>query len=296
MKPVLHSISYAGLWRGQAALSLEDFLRRAAGLGFAGVEITAKRPHASPLDMPPERRDAVAALLRELRLDCVAMAAYTDFCNGAEGGLIPLTEMQLIYIEEICKLAAAWNCPLVRIFTGYERGDMAFWPQYDACVQGVRASCDIAAKYGVAVGIQNHHDIALDPPSLADFLNEVGRDNCKVMYDPWSPCARGLSPTADLDWVYDKMVYTTLADYQKVPRWHYQPAVVNYQQDLPLLRACGVGDGLIENRAFLDDLAARGYDGPVCYEMCSDLTGGGSLENLDRLAKQFLDYMKPWTK
>ena len=44
MKPVLHSISYAGLWRGQAALSLEDFLRRAAGLGFAGVEITAKRP------------------------------------------------------------------------------------------------------------------------------------------------------------------------------------------------------------------------------------------------------------
>ena len=43
MKPVLHSISYAGLWRGQAALSLEDFLRRAAAFSSGSVALTVER-------------------------------------------------------------------------------------------------------------------------------------------------------------------------------------------------------------------------------------------------------------
>jgi hypothetical protein len=34
-----------------------------------------------------------------------------------------------------------------------------------------------------------------------------------------------------------------------------------------------------------------GYRGPVAYEMCSPLRGGGSIENLDRCARKFLEYM-----
>ena len=47
---VLHSVSYAGVWPGQARLSLDDFLTRAWSLGYEGVMLMAKRPHLSVLD------------------------------------------------------------------------------------------------------------------------------------------------------------------------------------------------------------------------------------------------------
>ena len=53
--PVLHSVSYAGVWRGQAQLTLDQFLVKAKELGFTHVEVMAKRPHLSPLDWPEAR-------------------------------------------------------------------------------------------------------------------------------------------------------------------------------------------------------------------------------------------------
>ena len=37
MKTCLHSVSYAGVWRGHARLSVEEFLDKAKHLGFDGV-------------------------------------------------------------------------------------------------------------------------------------------------------------------------------------------------------------------------------------------------------------------
>ena len=54
MKLGLHSMSYAGMWGG-ATLEVEDVLDTAAELGFDGVMLMAKRPHASPLDLPQDR-------------------------------------------------------------------------------------------------------------------------------------------------------------------------------------------------------------------------------------------------
>ena len=48
---LLHSVSYSGSW-GQAGLTLEQFLDKAADLGFDGVMLMAKRPHLSPQTRP----------------------------------------------------------------------------------------------------------------------------------------------------------------------------------------------------------------------------------------------------
>jgi hypothetical protein len=39
-------------------------------------------------------------------------------------------------------------------------------------------------------------------------------------------------------------------------------------------------------------LRETGYDGFRTFEMCSTLRGGGSLENLDRYAQRFREWMK----
>src|SRR5690242_20146133 len=51
LKTALHSVSYAGVWPGQASFSLEEFLCRAKQLGFGAVMLMAKRPHLSSLTM-----------------------------------------------------------------------------------------------------------------------------------------------------------------------------------------------------------------------------------------------------
>ena len=55
---LLHSVSYAGLW-GQAYLSVDEFVAKAAELGFGGVMLMAKRPHVSILDYGPAERAAL---------------------------------------------------------------------------------------------------------------------------------------------------------------------------------------------------------------------------------------------
>ena len=61
---------------------------------------------------------------------------------------------------------------------------------------------------------------------------------------------------------------------------------------LPRPHVVPMGEGFIDYRGFLAALREGGYDGGVAYEMCSPLLGGGSIENLDRHARQFLAWMK----
>jgi len=48
----------------------------------------------------------------------------------------------------------------------------------------------------------------------------------------------------------------------------------------------------MDYRAFFAGLREGGFDGPAAYEMCSPLRGGGSLENLDRCAARYLEWMR----
>ena len=80
----LHSVSYAGVWRGQATLSVDDFLLKAKQLGYDGVELMAKRPHLSPVDYDDAARQKLRAKIGQLGLKLVALAAYTDFTAGMD--------------------------------------------------------------------------------------------------------------------------------------------------------------------------------------------------------------------
>jgi sugar phosphate isomerase/epimerase len=85
---------------------------------------------------------------------------------------------------------------------------------------------------------------------------------------------------------------TTNADYVRLPRYQYQPALVNYQQALPdAVRAVPFGQGFIDYEAFFSGLRDGGFDGLATFEMCSPLRGGGSLANLDRCATAYREWM-----
>jgi sugar phosphate isomerase/epimerase len=291
MRLGLFSVGYAGFW-GQAALGVCEFIDRAARLGYDGVMLAGKRPHLSPLDAAPDTIERVKDSLARTGLRCEVIAAYTDFAGGTAAE-VPYAEMQVAYIEALARLAAQLRCGIVRVFTAYESpGQTAgvLWPRV---VAALRECCDRAGAHGVTIALQNHHDLAVHTTALLELLADIDRPNCKLGFDAWSPALRGEDLYESARRAARHTVITTNADYLRLPRFQYQPALVNYQAAEPdMVRAVPFGEGFIDYTTFFRGLIDGGFDGVATYEMCSPLRGGGSLENLDRCAAQYVRWMK----
>ena len=299
VKTCLHSVSYMGIWRGQATLTIDEFLLKAKELGFDGVMLAAKRPHVSLIDYYDDARQRLRARIKEIGLDLVCIAGYNDFTSGVDKAGIPNVEIQAIYIGELARLARDLGTSMVRIYTGFERPDIQYDKQYAMVVEGLRIAGKLAAKYGITLIIQNHHDIAVHPDAMKWLLDEVNLPNVKAAFDCWSPTLLGLSSEEIKKAVYTMKPYlfhTTTADYEELPRFRYDFNHTNY---LPLesqLRAVPMGQGFLDYKSFINALKEIGYQGYIAYEMCEVLNGGGSVENLDKSAKSFLTYVKQFKK
>ena len=288
MKTALHSVSYCGFW-GQDSLSLEEFIPHAAKLGYSGVSLVAKKPHASVLDMTPECLNKISRLLTDNKLTCVSIAAYTDFANTFHEGM-PINEMQVSYVIQCAKMAKSLNCNLVRVFTSYEHDTNNLKGLWKQVVTLLQDCSDRVAPLGVTLAVQNHHDLAVATDSMFELLTEVARPNCKAGFDAWAPALHG----EDLYKAALKMapltVMTTCADYVRLPRFKYIPALTNYEKAGPdLIKAVPFGEGFIDYQSFFKGLRDGGFDGWALYEMCENLRGGGKMDNLDKCARIFVE-------
>ena len=293
MTPALFSISYAGFW-GQSVLALTDFIRHAGALGYPAVMIAGKRPHLSPLDASPESLRPVQDALRDARVRCDVVAAYTNLAQPASvGSEVPFLEFQIAYVESLARIASQLGARVVRIFTAYEVEGQDLHAQWKRCVATIREMSDRAAAHGVTIAIQNHHDLAIHTEALIELLTDVDRPNCKLGFDAWSPALRGEDLYEAARLAAPHTAITTNADYVRLPRYRYRPDLVNYEPAGPdLVRAVPFGTGFIDYPAFFRGLTDGGFDGVATYEMCSPVRGGGSMENLDRCARAYVEWMR----
>ena len=255
----------------------------------------AKRPHVSLLDYDDAARQKLRARIKELGLELVCLAGYTDFTAGIDKPGVPNVEIQAIYVGELARLARDLGTSMVRIYTGYERPDIPYDKQYAMVVEGLQQAGKLAAKYGITLAIQNHHDIALHHDAMKWLLDEVNLPNVKAAFDCWSPTLEGLSSEEIKKAVHSLkpyIVHTTTADYAMLPRFRYNSNQTNYIALESQMRAVEMGKGFLDYKTFINALKEIGYQGYIAYEMCEVLEGGGSVENLDKAAKAFLEYVK----
>jgi sugar phosphate isomerase/epimerase len=288
---VLHSVSYSGSW-GQAALPLDQFFTKAAELGYDGVLLAAKRPHLSLLDYGAKQRVALRRRIEGHGLRCVIVAGYNNFTADLEHGDIPNYEIQVHHVVELARLARDLGGSLVRVFTGYEHPAGAYGPQWDLTVRALRECAQRAAEFEVVIGVQNHHDIGCGWESQRDLIRAVGESNCKALFDAWAPALHGADIVDAARQMAPITAHTTIANYQRRPRYRYDAQAVNYTPLTPLMQAVPIDEGCIDYGAFLNALREGGFRGSVAYEMCSPLAGGGSMENLDSYARRFLEFLR----
>src|SRR5579862_1818128 len=233
---MLHSISYGGTW-GQARLTLEEFIDHAAGLGFQGVMLAAKRPHLSILDYGTADRERLRARIERAKLTHVCVAAYNNFTADWEHGDVPHREIQVHYLADLARLTREIGGNLLRVFTGYEHPAAGYIPQWNAVVAALKEVAQRAAEFGVTIGVQNHHDLGAGFESQYDLVQAVAEPNCKALFDAWAPALHGSDLIAAARKMAPLTAHTTIADYQKRPRYQYEPAIVNYRPLDPYVQA-----------------------------------------------------------
>lgn len=289
--PALFSVSYAGLW-GQAALSLPDFVRHAAELGYRHVMIAGKRPHLSVLDFHEKQLDSLQKAIEVSGITAPVIGAYVDAAGGTAAE-VPYLEMQIAYVEQLARMGTELGTKIIRVFTGYERADGDTARVWNLTVSMLREMCDRVQSRGQTIAVQNHHDLAVETGALLELLSDVDRPNCKLGFDAWSPALRGEDLYNAAKLAAPHTVITTNADYVRFDRFTYRPELVNYERrSPPMVRAVPFGTGVINYPAFFAGLQDGGFIGLATYEMCSPLRGGGAMENLDRYARTYLEWMR----
>lgn len=172
------------------------------------------------------------------------------------------------------------------------RAASGFGWQWNLVIAALKQCAQRAAHLGVTIGVQNHHDIACGYESQFDLIQAIGEPNCLALFDAWAPALHGTDLTEAVRKMAPITFHTTIANYQKRPRFRYNPEIVNYEALPPALQAVPIDEGFIDYRAFLSALQEAGFKGSVAYEICSPVLGRGSLENLDRYALRFLEFMR----
>ena len=223
--------------------------------------LMAKRPHLSLLDHGPKERARLHSRLEKNGLGTVCIAGYNNFTADLEHGDIPHREIQIHYVTELARLAHDLGGNLVRIFTGYETAAASYSAQWQVVIDALRECARRAAEFGVTIGVQNHHDLAVSSEALRELIRTVGEPNCQAMFDAWAPALHGDDLNASARMMGSLSVHTTLANYCRLRRFHYDPAIINYQPQVPALQAVPIDEGFIDYGAFSAPSARAGSRG-----------------------------------
>jgi hypothetical protein len=279
---LLHSMSYSG-W-GQPNLTLDGFVDKAADLGFDGVMLMAKRPHLSVLIMA-QRMRPLAPAHRGPRHARSASPA-TNFTGDLAHPDIPGENSRFVTSPNwpawptILAPARFASSPIPRTFDALP-APMGHDRQFPA-------EATVAPPNSMWCSAYKITDIAVDPEAFD--LVRVNHDHCRAS-SMLTPALQGLDIESAARKLGALTVHTTVANYSVRPQFRYLPSVVNYEKLPARAQAVPMDEGFIDYPAFFKAMTEGGFEGTVAYEMCSALLGGATLENLDRHAASFLQYM-----
>ena len=171
------------------AMTLDDFIERAAGWEVDGVELTSYY-------FPPAFTPAyVAALKRHCHLVGVDVST-TPIRNTFTYPAGPEREKEIAHVKRWLDVAADLGSPAIRIFAGdAQKGQ----PEAEArrnCVECIEACADHAARRGVFLALENHHGVVAGPDGLLEIVKAVRSDWFGINLDTGN--FQSADPYADL--------------------------------------------------------------------------------------------------
>ncbi len=150
------------------AMTLDDFIDRAAGMNLDAVELTA---YYFP-KTTPEYLAHLKGRCTRLGLDVSGTAVGNNFCVADADQLRKQIESVKQWIEHSARLGAK----TMRIFAGnVAKGDSEEKAR-PRCVAAIQEACDHAAKFGIYLALENHGGITGTAEQLMRLVEAVKHD------------------------------------------------------------------------------------------------------------------------
>jgi sugar phosphate isomerase/epimerase len=280
MKVGLYTISFAGVWYEGPALALEEIFKRAGDMGFDGVEIGARRPHASPMDLDGTARERMRQQAGKAGLEIPAVASY----NGFASPVLEDRENQLLMVREQIKLARDLGAPILRLFAAWrgitlrdghgtyemtrrywENGypdvlSSERWHWVRECLKEV---AEFAGEMGVTLALQNHDPVIRRYQDVLDFLAEVDSPALKACID----CP--LLTSQQDDYVMQAVRATGDLEVHS----HFGGEFEERDGEVTQRPIRFTDREPFNYPAFVTALKEIGYEGYLCYEFCHPCLG-----------------------
>jgi sugar phosphate isomerase/epimerase len=294
MKVGLYTISFAGVWYEGAALPLPDIFRRAKDMGFDGVEIGARRPHASPMDLDPKARAAIREQLDKTGLEMPAIASYNNFASP----ILEQRENELLMVREQIRLAHDLGAPVLRLFAAWrgitlrdghgtyemtrrywENGhpDVTSLERWHWVADCLKEVAQFAGEMGVTLALQNHEPVIRRYTDVLDLVRAVDSPALKACLD----CP--LLPSQEDDYVAQAVRDT--GDLQV--HSHFGGEFEERDGEAVQRQILHTTRDLINYPVFVRALREIGYTGYLCYEFCHPCLGENrELLGLDEVTQQ----------
>ncbi len=294
MKVCLHSISYAGIFYKGPHVPLKEMIPKAAEMGYEGLEIMAKRPLASPLDVKGNVAREIKETADSFGIELPLIAAYADFIKPD-----PLDrEKELLYAVECIRLAEELECPIVRFYGGgdviYE--EVPFQKQWEWARESLKYVAEIAADSGIKIALEPHTSVVQTHEDALDMVEQVGSDNLGICLDPpllaihREPVEQAVKAVGKL------LLHAHVMDFVRKPalvRYHAMPglAITEFTplQDVPL------GSGEVDVEGFVKAAREVGYEGHLSYEVCVPFHihhRMPTVEDVDRMTRHAAQYLR----
>jgi sugar phosphate isomerase/epimerase len=294
MKLSLYSVTFSGAWYDGPGLPIEEFFRRAKEMGYSGVEIAAKRPHASPMDLDGRARERIRELAADVGLEMPAIASYNNFASP----IVEQRENELLMVREQIKLTHDLGVPVLRVFAGWrgvtERNGMAsydmsrwYWEhgypdvtwldRWNWGKECLKEVADFASEMGVTLALQNHEPVIRDHLDMLDMIREVDSPALKACLD----CP--LLKQQDDDYISDAVRATGSLQVHS----HYGGEFDEVDGEPVQRQIRYTRRPLINYPAFVNALKEIGYTGYLSYEFCHPCLGENHrIEGLEEVARQ----------
>jgi len=294
MKIGLYTVSFAGVWYDGPALPLGDIFVVAKELGYDGVEIGAKRPHASPMDLDAKARGRIREQAQAAGLEISAVASYSNFASP----VLEQRENEVLMVREQIKLARDLGAPIVRVFAawrgitlrdGHGTYDMTrrYWDHGYPDVTPLerwrwvrdclKEAAEFAGELGITLALQNHEPIIRSYRDMVSLIREVNSPALKACLD----CP--LLTSQDDDYVARAVRATGRLQAHS----HYGGEFEERDGEAVQREIRHTTRGLINYPAFVKALREIGYRGYLCYEFCHPCLGENhELLGLDEVRDQ----------
>jgi sugar phosphate isomerase/epimerase len=232
--------------------TIDEWIEACKQYGFAGIELKEDMGYAVTMHMSDDE------LLRAADKFRAAGIAVTDIGSRVViTGVEPDGTALQLALQRNIQLAQLLGARGVRIMLGNffkVKPDPPLPLDRERIVRHLQDACDYAADRQVDIWIETHNEFSTGAV-LRELLDEVGRANCKVVYDILHPYEFGEAPADTVRLLGSACAHVHVKDGVPDP----DPNVIDWKYTL-------TGAGELPIASIVQELEQSGYDGYFSLE------------------------------